>query len=81
MRSRVRTFSNRTALLNASFLYLQGHDTTAAAINWSLYLLGTNPEVQMKVDQELDEVFGTLGPFVSSVGDSESTEAMVILDP
>lgn len=36
----------------------EGHDTTAAAINWSLYLLGTNPEVQRKVDQELDDVFG-----------------------
>ncbi|XP_003271559.2 cytochrome P450 4V2 [Nomascus leucogenys] len=35
----------------------EGHDTTAAAINWSLYLLGSNPEVQKKVDQELDDVF------------------------
>lgn len=36
----------------------EGHDTTAAAINWSLYLLGSYPEVQKKVDEELDEVFG-----------------------
>lgn len=36
----------------------EGHDTTAAAINWSLYLLGSNPEVQRKVDKELDDVFG-----------------------
>ncbi|XP_035148364.3 cytochrome P450 4V2 isoform X2 [Callithrix jacchus] len=36
----------------------EGHDTTAAAINWSLYLLGSNPEVQKKVDHELDDVFG-----------------------
>ncbi|XP_020931245.1 cytochrome P450 4V2 isoform X2 [Sus scrofa] len=35
-----------------------GHDTTAAAINSSLYLLGFYPEVQKKVDNELDEVFG-----------------------
>ncbi|XP_069429389.1 cytochrome P450 4V2 isoform X2 [Ovis canadensis] len=35
-----------------------GHDTTAAAINWSLYLLGSHPEVQQKVDSELEEVFG-----------------------
>lgn len=59
-------------ILNVSFLYLQGHDTTAAAINWSLYLLGSNPEVQRKVDKELDDVFGMLGPFVSSVGDHKS---------
>lgn len=36
----------------------EGHDTTAAAINWTLYLLGTNPEVQKTLDNELDEVFG-----------------------
>lgn len=36
----------------------EGHDTTAAAINWVLYLLGHNPEVQKKVHRELDEVFG-----------------------
>ncbi|KAK1341777.1 hypothetical protein QTO34_016526 [Cnephaeus nilssonii] len=36
----------------------EGHDTTAAGINWALYLLGCYPEVQKKVDNELDEVFG-----------------------
>ncbi|MBW02511.1 Cytochrome P450 4V2, partial [Eschrichtius robustus] len=36
----------------------EGHDTTAAAINLSLYLLGSYPEVQQKVDHELEEVFG-----------------------
>ncbi|NXI40981.1 CP4V2 protein, partial [Galbula dea] len=36
----------------------EGHDTTAAAMNWALYLLGHNPEVQKKVHRELDEVFG-----------------------
>ncbi|NXS60511.1 CP4V2 protein, partial [Brachypteracias leptosomus] len=36
----------------------EGHDTTAAAMNWSLYLLGCHPEAQKKVHRELDEVFG-----------------------
>ncbi|XP_007517755.1 cytochrome P450 4V2-like [Erinaceus europaeus] len=36
----------------------EGHDTTAAAINWSLYLLGSYPEIQKNVDKELEEVFG-----------------------
>ncbi|NWU10015.1 CP4V2 protein, partial [Cephalopterus ornatus] len=35
----------------------EGHDTTAAAMNWVLYLLGHNPEVQKKVHKELDQVF------------------------
>uniref|UniRef100_A0A8C6LMU4 Cytochrome P450 4V2 n=1 Tax=Nothobranchius furzeri TaxID=105023 RepID=A0A8C6LMU4_NOTFU len=37
----------------------EGHDTTAAAMNWALHLLGTHPDVQQKVQQELQEVFGT----------------------
>ncbi|XP_054422118.1 cytochrome P450 4V2 [Pteronotus mesoamericanus] len=36
----------------------EGHDTTSSAMNWSLYLLGCYPEVQKKLDNELDEVFG-----------------------
>ncbi|XP_023612937.1 cytochrome P450 4V2-like isoform X3 [Myotis lucifugus] len=35
----------------------EGHDTTAAGINWALYLLGCYPEVQKTLDNELDEVF------------------------
>lgn len=26
----------------------EGHDTTAAAINWTLYLLGCHPEIQVR---------------------------------
>ncbi|XP_025063520.1 cytochrome P450 4V2-like isoform X3 [Alligator sinensis] len=36
----------------------EGHDTTAAAMNWAIYILGCHPEAQKKVHQELDEVFG-----------------------
>ncbi|CAL8331176.1 unnamed protein product [Lota lota] len=36
----------------------EGHDTTAAAMNWTVHLLGSHPEVQRKVHQELQEVFG-----------------------
>ncbi|XP_070683845.1 cytochrome P450 4V8 [Pempheris klunzingeri] len=37
----------------------RGHDTTAASMNWTLHLLGSHPEVLSKVQQELQEVFGT----------------------
>ncbi|XP_041080424.1 cytochrome P450 4V2 [Polyodon spathula] len=37
----------------------EGHDTTAAAMNWTIHLLGCHPEEQRKVQKELDEVFGT----------------------
>ncbi|KAL2098086.1 hypothetical protein ACEWY4_007293 [Coilia grayii] len=36
----------------------EGHDTTAASMNWAIHLLGSHPEVQRKVQQELQEVFG-----------------------
>ncbi|XP_054460197.1 cytochrome P450 4V2 [Anoplopoma fimbria] len=37
----------------------RGHDTTAASMNWSLHLLGSHPEAHRKVQEELQEVFGT----------------------
>ncbi|XP_068124827.1 cytochrome P450 4V2-like isoform X1 [Hyperolius riggenbachi] len=43
----------------------EGHDTTAAAMNWSLYLLGSHPEVQRRVHKELDDVFGESGRYVT----------------
>ncbi|XP_071808402.1 cytochrome P450 4V2-like [Asterias amurensis] len=36
----------------------EGHDTTAAGASWCLYLLGRHPEIQQRVHEELDEVFG-----------------------
>ncbi|RXG69180.1 putative inactive cytochrome P450 family member 4Z2 [Armadillidium vulgare] len=35
-----------------------GHDTTAAAINWTLYLLGKHHEIQDKVYEEIESIFG-----------------------
>ncbi|XP_036407558.1 cytochrome P450 4V2-like [Megalops cyprinoides] len=37
----------------------EGHDTTAASMNWALHLLGAHPEEQKKVQQELQDVFGS----------------------
>ncbi|XP_044311371.1 cytochrome P450 4V2 isoform X2 [Varanus komodoensis] len=36
----------------------EGHDTTAAALTWAIYLLACHPEIQRKVHSELDEVLG-----------------------
>ncbi|XP_029173379.1 cytochrome P450 4C1-like [Nylanderia fulva] len=35
----------------------EGHDTTAVALTWTLFLLGNNLEHQEKVHEELEEVF------------------------
>ncbi|XP_039315060.1 cytochrome P450 4C1 isoform X2 [Solenopsis invicta] len=37
----------------------EGHDTTAVAITWALFLLGNNLEHQEKVHDELEEIFGS----------------------
>uniref|UniRef100_T1J5A8 Cytochrome P450 n=1 Tax=Strigamia maritima TaxID=126957 RepID=T1J5A8_STRMM len=36
----------------------EGHDTTAVGISWTFYLLGRNQDVQKKVQEELDSIFG-----------------------
>ncbi len=36
----------------------EGHDTTAAAINFFCYLVGCYPDVQVKIHAEMDSIFG-----------------------
>jgi len=36
----------------------EGHDTTAASMNFTCFLIASNPDVQAKVHAELDRVFG-----------------------
>ena len=43
-----------------------GHDTTSAAVAFSLYLMGLHPEVQSKVHEELDRVFLDAGESATS---------------
>ncbi|XP_030648902.1 cytochrome P450 4V7 [Chanos chanos] len=43
----------------------EGHDTTAASMNWALHLIGSHPEVQRKIRAELQEVFGSCDRHVS----------------
>lgn len=39
-------------------IILKGHDTTSASMNWFLHLMGTNPDIQAKVQREVDDVLG-----------------------
>nr|QEV83797.1 cytochrome P450 [Brachionus rotundiformis] len=36
----------------------EGHDTTAAAASWACQLIGSHPEVQKKLHEEIDSVLG-----------------------
>uniref|UniRef100_T1J573 Cytochrome P450 n=1 Tax=Strigamia maritima TaxID=126957 RepID=T1J573_STRMM len=37
---------------------IAGHDTTTVSISWTLFLLGHNQDIQIKVHKELDSIFG-----------------------
>ena len=36
----------------------EGHDTTSAAVSWCLFLMGSNPAIQERAFQEVDEILG-----------------------
>ena len=36
----------------------EGHDTSSVSLSWTLYLLGLYPEMQIRIQQELDAIFG-----------------------
>lgn len=47
-----------------AIFFLAGHETSASALGWALYLLATHPEVQERVAAEVEALrpeFGTLG--------------------
>ena len=35
-----------------------GHDTSSTTLNWTVYLLGRNLQAQLKLQEEIDDVFG-----------------------
>nr|QST15032.1 CYP4C33-like protein 3 [Diaphanosoma celebensis] len=49
----------------------EGHDTTAAAISWSLFLIASYPHVQASVNEELERVFGDSDRSISMADISE----------
>ncbi|XP_035217884.1 cytochrome P450 4C1-like isoform X2 [Stegodyphus dumicola] len=52
------TFTLQDAQDEINTFIVAGHATTAVTLNWSTYLLGLYPEVQEKVVQELNDIFG-----------------------
>jgi cytochrome P450 len=46
----------------AMTLFLAGHDTTAAALTWTWYLLATHPAAAARLREELDAVLGDRDP-------------------
>lgn len=43
-------------------LFLAGHETTAIALSWTCYLIAQHPEVEAKLVEELNAIFGDREP-------------------
>ena len=52
-------------------LFLAGHETTALALTYSLYLLATHPECQERLAAELGQVLGGRAPGLGRPGEPQ----------
>lgn len=48
--------SNRQLRDEVMTIFIAGHETTANALTWALYLLAQNPEIEKKLQEEIDTV-------------------------
>jgi cytochrome P450 len=48
-------------------MFLAGHETTANALSWTLYLLGQHPEIQERLQSEARAVLGGRQPTVADI--------------
>jgi cytochrome P450 len=55
-------------------LFLAGHETTANALTWTWYLLSEHPEVEARMQAEIDSVLGGKLPTFEDVGRLTYTE-------
>ncbi len=58
-------------------LFLAGHETTALALTYALYLLATHPASQARLADELDRVLGGRAPGLADLESLEYTDAVV----
>ncbi len=43
-------------------LFIAGHETTATALTWTMYLLAKHPEIQERLRNEVQQAFGKEDP-------------------
>ncbi|CAO1419719.1 unnamed protein product [Diamesa serratosioi] len=58
----------------------EGHDTTSAAVSWTLFLLGGHPDIQDKVIQEIDGILGgdrERAPTMKELGEMKYLECCI----
>ncbi|MGK0387765.1 MAG: cytochrome P450 [Maribacter sp.] len=58
-------------------LIVAGHETTANALSWTLYLLAEHPEVEAQILQEIKEVLGNEKPSLENLPKLEYTKMVL----
>ncbi|MGJ3238153.1 MAG: cytochrome P450 [Anaerolineae bacterium] len=58
-------------------LFLAGHETTANALNWTLWLLAQNPQAEAYLHDELDQVLDGRTPTVQDLRDLPYTTQVI----
>ncbi|MBZ0291888.1 MAG: cytochrome P450, partial [Anaerolineae bacterium] len=61
----------------AMTLFLAGHETTANALSWALYLIAQHPEVEAKLIEEVDRVLGRRAATVSDLRQLTYTDMVI----
>lgn len=73
-----QAMSDKLVRDEAITLFLAGHETTAIALSWTMYLLSQNPEAEAKLHAELDAVLQGKHPDPADVKRLEYTERVVL---
>jgi cytochrome P450 len=58
-------------------LFLAGYETTAVAMTWAWYLLAKHPEVEAKLQEELDAALGARKPAMADLPQLPYTETII----
>src|SRR4029077_1323513 len=58
-------------------LFLAGHETTAIALSWTLFLLARNPSVEERLSHEIGEALGARLPRAADLPRLRCAEAVV----
>lgn len=58
-------------------MFLAGHETTANTMNWTFMLLAQNPQIEVKLHEELDRVLGGRTPTLQDLRELPYTEMVI----
>ncbi|MXU66353.1 cytochrome P450 [Oceanomicrobium pacificus] len=71
-----RRFDTQEMADQVAIFFLAGHETSASALAWGLYLLATAPQVQARARAEVDAVLGDRAPEMADLRRLEQVTAV-----